>query len=102
MTCRRTITVRTLLDMSDSATYCNTQGSRDGRDLAGWVNAELSRLTARHEPPWRDAAPDSEGGRTVTGNEPLERDKDGYRINKHGLSGYARGCRCDVCERRED
>ena len=38
----------------------------------------------------------------TTGNAPLERDKDGYRINKHGLSGYARGCRCDVCERRED
>src|ERR1017187_1568868 len=29
--------------------------------------------------------------------EPLEFDRNGARINTHGLSGYARGCKCPPC-----
>ena len=36
------------------------------RDLDTWVTAELTRLTARHSPPWRDAA---ESERTGTVSE---------------------------------
>ena len=32
-----------------------------------------------------------------TGREPLEFDRNGARINTHGLSGYARGCKCPPC-----
>jgi|GEM_PF-3786662 len=37
----------------------------------------------------------------TTGREPLERDRNGDRILTHGLSGYARGCRCDACMERK-
>jgi hypothetical protein len=32
-----------------------------------------------------------------TGRKPLEYDRNGARISTHGLSGYARGCKCPPC-----
>jgi len=39
-------------------------------------------------------------GRPAAGRAPLERDRKGHRILRHGLSGYARGCRCGACMER--
>lgn len=65
----------------------------------GWVREAHSKYTMTwEEAEWHAAR---SAGRPV-GSQPLERNRRGERIRKHGLSGYARGCRCDVCERRED